>query len=392
MKRLALLSTLILAITAAIKAQDASTAVNGFAFDMYRSLAIGKNINFVFSPLSIEPTFGMVALGAKGATSRQLNRVFRFQNDSEFHAELGKLLQNMTLQSDHSVDITITNRMWVDESYRIKRRFTRKLRRSYHAKPARLNFIGRSNDSRLTINRAIEQDTHGKIKNLLPEGSLDEMTRLVLTNAVFFKGKWEIPFKPNDTKTDEFYITPEKPIKHPFMFSKNRFGYLNDSDFSALELDYSGKKYSLLIILPHEGRALTKIEKQLDIELYNRIITNLKPQKVAVYLPKFKVETGLSLKQILSEMGMPVAFSNLADFSGISGRNNLKLSDAFHKAFIEVSEEGTTAAAATAVVVAMKSLPKPCPVFKANRPFLYIIREKQNNTILFMGRVQKPTL
>ena len=368
---------------------QAPISVNSFTFDLYKNLSQEKN-NLVFSPISITPAFDMVALGAKGETLNKINSTFHFEKNKQFPKQMGNLLKDLKSRGNDSVNITITNRVWIEKSYKTSCKFRRALRSDFRAKIGQTSFVSDPEGSRNSINSTIETDTRGFIKNLLPQGSIDNLTRLVLTNAVYFKGKWEIPFDPKKSSQRMFYPSNGKEVKHKFMYSTNDFGYYSSDDFSALELNYYGDELSLLIILPNKGTSLQDFSQKLNVDTYNNIIENLAPEKISVNIPVFKLETSLSLKKTLSEMGMGVAFSDDADFSGISGKTDLKISDAFHKAYIEVSEEGTTAAAATAVVVAVKSVFRPTQTFIADHPFVYILRDKTTNTILFIGNLENP--
>ncbi|WP_288019969.1 serpin family protein [Tenuifilum sp.] len=373
----------------AAKAQTPSDAVNEFAFDLYRNLKTTESQNLVFSPFSISPAFGMVSLGANGETLNQLNSTFHFKTGKEFHKGLGNLQREVLKSANDSVTINITNRVWIENSYRVRRKFRCNLKRTYGAKFAKADFVTNPENSRLQINKTIEDDTHEFIKNLLPERSISNLTRLVLTNAIYFKGKWEEPFNPKKTKERGFFPANSNKQMHPFMNADKTFGYYKGKNFAALEMDYKGGELSMIIVLPDESLSLEKFEIDFNLKTYNEIVENIKPQKTLVFIPKFSIESGFTMKKTLYSMGMSIPFSDDADFSGISGKKDLKISNAFHKAFIEVSEEGTTAAAATAVVVAMKSMPN-FNVFDANRPFIYILRHKPTNTIMFMGKLVSP--
>lgn len=388
MKRIA--SCLLALLTTGIaSAQRASDAINLFAIDLYRNLDNDRTKNIVFSPLSIAPAFGMVTLGARGETLNQLNRTFHFGKGADFHKSIGRLQNSILESSTDSVIITITNKAWLQKDYKTLSSYRKSLKKSYKVQILQVDFIQNPEGSRQTINLNIEADTRGHIKNLLPEGSISTLTRLVLTNAIYFKGKWAQPFDPSKTSERNFYASTGKPTKHPFMTADKTFNLAKGDNYTAVELDYKDSKLSLIILLPSEETPIDEFEKRFTNELYREITANLQPQKVLVFLPKFTIDYGFALKKILTPMGLTLPFSDNADFTGISGNKDLKISDAFHKAFIEVSEEGTTAAAATAVVVAMKSMPN-FNVFDANRPFMFILRHKTTNTILFIGRFASP--
>jgi len=370
-------------------AQNASEAVNSFAFDLYRNLKVDENENLVYSPFSILPAFGMVTIGAKGETQKQLNATFHFGTDPRIHRNLGTLQRNVSSTTSDAITISVANKAWLQTDYKILSGYRRNLKKLYKTSLYKVDFKSNPESSRQTINMAIENDTKQHIKNLLPQGSIDNLTRLVLTNAVYFKGKWKEPFEPEKTKERNFTLVDGTTVKHPFMNADKTFGYVKGDDYAALEMDYKGEEFSMVIILPNEGILLNEFESTFTVEKYDEVIKAFEPQKTLAFIPKFTVEGGFSMKKILNEMGLIVPFTDDADLSGISGNKDLKISDAYHKAFIEVSEEGTTAAAATAVVVAMKSMPN-FNVFDANRPFMFILRHKTTNTILFIGRFAKP--
>lgn len=385
------LPSLLLALLAGVTAsgQNASNTINSFAFDLYKRLKFDESENVVYSPFSIVPTFGMVTLGAKGETLNQLNTTFHFDSNKKWHQTIGMLQRDILSSASDDITITVANKAWMQNNYGVLRTYRKNLKKCYRAAMYGVDFIKDPESSRQTINQSVEADTKGHIKNLLPQGSISELTRLVLTNAIYFKGKWKEPFEPEKTKERNFTLTDGSMVKHQFMSSDKTFGYFKGDNYAALEMDYKGEDFSMIIVLPHEGTPLRKVEDSFTYAKYNELINAIAPQKTLVFIPKFTVESGFSMKKVLGEMGLTVPFTDNADFSGISGNKDLKISDAYHKAFIEVTEEGTKAAAATAVVVAMKSLPN-FNVFDANRPFMFILRHKPTNTILFIGRVAKP--
>lgn len=385
------LSSLLLALLTGFVAsgQNHSNTINSFAFDLYKGLKFDESENMVYSPFSIVPAFGMVTLGARGETLKQLNTTFHFGSNQKFHQSLGILQRNILSSSSDNITLSATNKAWIQKGYKTLSTYRKNIKKKYKAVIYGVDFVNDPENSRETINLAIESDTKQQIKNLLPQGSISELTRLVLTNAIYFKGKWKEPFEPEKTKERDFTLSDGSKVKHQFMSANKTFGYFNGDNFAALEMDYKGEEFSMIIVLPHEGTSLTKVENSFTDTMYEELINAIDPQKTVVFIPKFTVESGFSMKKVLGEMGLTIPFSDNADFSRISRNKDLKISDAYHKAFIEVSEEGTKAAAATAVVVAMKSMPN-FNVFDANRPFMFILRHKPTNTILFIGRVAKP--
>lgn len=382
----------LLAISGIATAQNASQSVSEFAFDFFKQASDGNNKNVVFSPFSISPTIGMVALGAEGETEQQISKVFHFDlNNADFQSQMGKLQTTISSSATDSTEINIANRIWIENTYKIRCNYSKQLKKQFKAEIHKTDFIGSPEPSRLNINKTIESDTKDYIKDLLPQGSIDDQTRLVLTNAIYFKGKWDINIDPQKTSDREFTLSDGKKIKCPTMYVNDEFKIFESSSYKALQMDYKGKKLSMLILLPNEDINFADFQEKMNYDLYKTTVAGLGNKgKIKVYLPKFKITTSFEMKDALSKMGMPIAFSNGADFSGISKKNDIKISNVYHKAFIEVSEEGTTAAAATAAVMVMKSGYAPQNMFVANRPFIYILHDNETQTILFMGKVEVP--
>jgi serpin B len=255
-----------------------------------------------------------------------------------------------------------------------------------------LDFVKEAEKSRQTINSFIEGQTKDKIKDLIPTGYLDETTRLVLTNAIYFKGIWEWEFDKTDTREQDFKTTSTNIIKTPIM-SMNpedaKFNYAQTEDLQILELPYKGNKISMLILLPTEN--LDLIESSLTVEKLNGYKSQMEETKLdSISLPKFEFDSKYFMKNTLVSLGMPKAFSNDADFSGMTGKKDLYISNVIHQAYVGVDEEGTEAAAATAVVMELTAM-LPMNVFRADHPFIFIIQEKDTGNILFLGRVVDPT-
>jgi serpin B len=249
-----------------------------------------------------------------------------------------------------------------------------------------------SEKARQTINSWVEKKTNEKIKDLIPPRILDALTRLVLTNAVYFKGEWKEQFKKNGTKKSIFHNAAGNDVSTDMMYNKARYGYFENDKYQFLEMSYKGNEVSMYVLLPKETQGLTKVTTNLSIETINSSIKNLKRQKVKVYFPKFKLNLSYRLERLMKSLGMNDAFSKRADFSKMTGNKELYISAIIHKTFIEVDEKGTEAAAATAVVMRMKSAPPvDSPEFKADHPFFYFIRENSTGTILFTGRLNDPS-
>lgn len=363
---------------------------NQFAIDFYKQIATQEKGNIFFSPFSLSTAMAMTYAGAKGVTQEQVAQVFHFsENTEKYHIQLGNTIKQVNSKTG-TIQLKIVNNLWAEKTYALNKPYTKLLTTAYLAAVKPMDFINKFEESRLTINANILKATNEKIKDLLPAGSLNNLTRLVLTNAIYFKGDWKIMFKKELTSERDFFIAPKKSIKCSMMSVKSEFNYYEDSKLKAIELPYAGNNFSMVIILPNSNNPLDEITNMISNDLIADIQRELSKQEVTISIPKFKLSNGYQLKELLSKMGMPQPFTDDANFTGMSTLNNLKISDVFHKAFIDVNEQGTEASAATAVVVVTKSVQR-VQSFIANRPFLFLIKEKSTGTILFMGRVVDPT-
>ncbi|RPH33513.1 MAG: serpin family protein [Bacteroidales bacterium] len=363
---------------------------NQFAIDFYKQIAIEEKGNILFSPFSLSVAMGMTYAGTKGVSQEQIGNVFHFtSNDDKFHIQLGNTIKQINSKVG-PIQLKIVNTLWAEKTFPFKQSYNTLLKKAYLAAVKPMDFINKFEQSRLAINDNVYKATNEKIKDLLPPNSLNNLTRLVLTNAIYFKGDWKTMFKKELTSDRDFFIAPKKAIKCSMMSVKGDFNYYEDSKLQALELPYIGGNFSMVVILPFSKISLEEITKILSNDILDDIVRELNEQEVTISIPKFKLSNGYQLKQMLSKMGMPQPFTDDADFTGMTTASSLKISDVFHKAFIEVNEQGTEASAATAVVVATKSV-HFVKSFIANRPFLFLIKEKSTGTILFMGRVVDPT-
>ncbi len=388
MQRIALTLVSMLLIASA-SAQTASESVSAFTFQMYQKVAEKEKGNIFFSPYSISSAMAMTYVGAANETQNQIASTLHFTKDTKALAtSMGGLHQSLLSKNGKGLELSISNRVWVEQTYKVKCSYKRTLKKRFKTSFGKADFIGNFQLERVKINDAVATDTKSLIKDLIPQGGLSPITRLVLTNAIYFKGKWEKQFNPERTRKGDFYVDNSTTVSAQYMTSKEQYNYYEDETLMAVELPYSND-ITMLVILPAEGTTISDLGKTLNQQKYQAITSELYSDEVSLMLPKFKSEASLTLSNTLKEMGMPIAFTDDADFTGISNRNDLKITDVFHKAFIEVSEEGTEAAAATAVVVGVKSMPMT-RTFKANRPFIYIIRDTKTGTPLFIGRLMNP--
>jgi serpin B len=244
----------------------------------------------------------------------------------------------------------------------------------------------------------VEEQTNDKIKDLIPQGTIDALTRLVLTNAIYFKGKWALQFDAKNTKKDDFKVSPGETVKVDMMEQTGKdakFNYAETENLQALEMPYKGNELSMLVLLPKED-SIKPLEESLSVEKIGELRKQLVEQRIDVYFPKFTFETKYFMVPALTEMGMPTAFSpptptGGADFTGMTAKKELFITNVIHQAFVKVDEEGTEAAAATAVIVGVTSMPLPPKEFRADHPFIFIIQEKKTGSILFIGKVADPT-
>ncbi len=254
--------------------------------------------------------------------------------------------------------------------------------------------LARAQAASQEINRWVEKQTADKIKDLIKPSDLGRDTRLVLTNAIYFKGDWVKPFDNKDTRPEDFTVSAEKKVKVPLMQQKASFGYRQEETFQVLEMPYAGQELSMVVLLPKKADGLAELEKALSAQRLTGLLSTLGRREVVTFLPKFKLEAYFELKPTLEALGMKLAFAGQADFSGINSEEELSVSAVIHKAYVDVNEEGTEAAAATAVVVARATVmrrPEPIPVFRADHPFLFLIRDTRSGAILFLGRVEDPS-
>jgi serpin B len=378
--------------------QRGDTAVvqgdNRFAAELYAELDHKQpGENLFFSPTSISMALSMAAGGARGTTETEMAEVLRLDPDLALaHAHNHQLLAQWNAAGEkRPYQLRVANRLWGQNGYPIRAEFLDLTREQYEAQMKQVDFAHAAEASR-EINQWVEQQTNDKIKDLIPASSLDATTRLVLTNAIYFKGDWVHTFDKKNTQDEDFTVADQEKTKVPLMHQKSRMGYADEETFQALELPYAGGDLSMVVLLPKKADGLPELEKALTFDKLAALLPKLQAREVNVYLPKFKLETKFELKATLEAMGMKRPFSRQADFSGISSTEPLYISAVIHKAFVDVNEQGTEAAAATGVVMKAMAVrrPTPVPVFRADHPFVFLIRDTKAGSILFMGRLTKP--
>jgi serpin B len=381
-----------------MKPSDNAAIVRGdnqFAVELYAQLdreQPGKNL--FFSPTSISLAMAMTAAGARGPTQSEMAKVLHLDADlAQAHARYHQLLEQWNAVGEkRAYQLRVANRLWGQKGYPIRPEFLALTRQQYAAEMLLVDFAQAETASR-EINHWVEEQTNGKIKDLIPPESFNALTRLVLTNAVYFKGDWVQPFQKRNTREEDFTVSAQEKVKVPLMHQQTKMGYVEEETSQVLELPYAGRELSMVVLLPKKVDGLPELEKAITVDKLSSLMSKLNVREVITYLPKFKLETSFGLNPTLEAMGMKRAFSREADFSGISSEESLYISAVLHKAYVDVNEEGTEAAAATGVVVGAMAarLPQPVPVFRADHPFLFLIRDTKAGSILFMGRLTSPT-
>jgi len=376
-----------------------TTLVTGnsvFAFDLYQALR-EEDGNLFYSPYSISLALAMTYAGARGETAQQMADTLHFVlSQDRLHPafnsldiELGQRGEGAKGKDDGGFRLNIVNAIWGQRDYQFLTTFLDLLAENYGAGLRILDFANAPEESRITINNWVSDQTEGRIEDLIPQGLISVLTRLVLTNAIYFNAAWQYPFSEDMTRDGPFYLLDGGEVTVPMMRQTESFGYTEGDGYQAVELPYDGRELSMVILLPQAGQ-FEMFEGSLDAQRVDAIVKDLKSRRVALTMPRFEFESGFSLKETLAAMGMPVAFSGGADFSGMTGNRDLFISDVVHKAFVSVDEAGTEAAAATAVVMELTAVPGPPVEVTVDRPFIFLIRDIETGTILFVGRIMNP--
>jgi len=354
-----------------------------FALDLYKQLRTAEG-NLFLSPHSIASTLTLTSAGAAGKTHEQMARTLHIPKAGAFEM-IASLDQDLTTRGNKGVRLTSLNRVWVDEGMDVKQAFRDALAAA-GAGVETADFKQKPEVGRLMVNKWSKEKTGGQINDLLPGGSVTPLTRVVLASAVHFKADWASKFKAEKTTPGEF-ATPTSKVTVPMMkqFSPFLLGEMESGP--VIELPYVGEQFSMVLAIPGGDKKLRDVEQDLIDGKLTAALGKGVRQKVEVVLPRFKMATSLQLPATLRAMGMEDAFGPSADFSGIDGSKDLYLSGMFHKAALEVSEEGTEAAAATGAIISARSR----VVFHADQPFVFVIRDRKTGTILFLGRVVDPT-
>ena len=335
-----------------------------FAFNLYK-LVSQEEGNLFYSPYSISAALAMTYAGARGDTEKQIADTLQFYlSQKELHPAFNSLDRELTSRGEgakgkdgEGFRLNIVNAIWGQKDYTFLVSFLDTLAENYGAGLRILDFINEPEQSRITINDWVSDETEGRIKDLIPQGTIDALTRLVLTNAIYFNAAWQYPFEEDATSPGVFHLVNGSEVSVPMMEQKESFAYSKGNNYQAVELPYDGREISMVILLPDSDQ-FEAFEKAIDYQRIKGIIEDLEGREVRLTMPKFEFDSDFSLNKILTEMGMPVAFSSDADFSGMTGNKDLFISDVIHKAFVSVDEAGTEAAAATAVIMKLTAMPE----------------------------------
>ena len=377
---------------------------NAFAFDLYHALSDGDG-NLFYSPFSISRALAMMSTGARGDTLRQMEATLHHRlPQSSLHPAFNPLDRTLASrgqapggapndagEAGQYFRLNIANAIWGQDGYHFLPDFLDLLAEHYGAGMMAVDFVDPPDDSRVRINDWVAEETEGKIKDLLPPRSVDPSTRLVLTNAIYFNASWHRPFSPRDTRVRPFHLVGGGTLDVPMMTETYRdYGYARGDGYQVVDVPYSWGEMSMTILLPDEGTTLEALEGSLDSEMLGRIVASVEIDYVTLTMPLFEFESEFSLGDTLAGMGIPDAFASGADFSGMTGSRDLWISEVVHQAFVSVDEEGTEAAAATAVVMDESGPGKEPIAVTVNRPFIFLFRDTGTGTVLFLGRVSNP--
>lgn len=364
---------------------------NAFAVDLYRNLAQDEG-NIFFSPYSISVALAMTYMGARGRTAEQMASTLHFSLKGDaLHRSFGALVKKMNdAGKKGNYRLSVANRLWGQKGYTFLRGFLEGVKKNYDAPLELLDFEKETEKSRVTINTWVEKMTQDRIKDLLQPGVLTQYTKLVLTNAIYFKGDWQTKFKKESTGKEPFYVTAKKKTDVDMMHQKEDLRYGRSGAVGVLEIPYKSRELSMVILLPDKKEGLPELQRTLTSKRLEQMCAGLSRREVNLSLPRFKSTSAFVLNKVLTKMGMKDAFTGDADFSGMNGKKTLFISAAIHKAFVAVDEEGTEAAAATAIVMSDEACEPETVEFRVDHPFMFLIRDTQSGSILFMGRICRP--
>lgn len=371
-----------------------STSINSilqankkFAFDIYHNLRDNEG-NLFYSPYSLSTALAMTYAGANGETKSQMAKVLHFnEEDKTLHKSYSIMQEKFNKLNCDNIKLELANGLWADQNWKFLDTYFDLIANNYNAVARNIDMRDGVKTAEI-INNWTSDKTHGKIDEIVSPEDFD-LARLIIANAIYFKGTWKYQFDKEYTKKNNFFLHNKSKVEVDFMQLSDTLNYFENERAQILELFYSGGDISMILILPNKRSGIRNFENNFSLEEYESWHNFLKPVDINVFLPKFKLEYEKEFKEVLSDLGMPIAFSRAADFSGMTGKQDLQIDKVKHKSFIEVNEEGSEAAAATVVIMREKSAAIK-KTFNANRPFIFIIKENNTNSILFMGRIENP--
>lgn len=377
-----------------ISEEDLSNLVDGnseFTLDLYQKIQ-DDNGNLFYSPYSISLALAMTTAGAEGETQQQIADTLNFElSEDRLHKAFNYLDQALRENNDENFTLNIANSFWGQENYHFEEDYLNTLALNYGAGVRLLDFMREPESSRQTINKWVENETEQKIKDLIPKGAIDSLTRAVLTNAIYFNASWRLPFEESNTVDGIFTLLNGDETEVKMMGQTETFKYAEGSDYQAVELPYQGNNNTAMLIISPDRSQFEEFESNLDTKMLDEIVEKLEDKSVSLKMPRFEYEADLNLTKTLKQMGMPAAFNpSKANFSGMTGDNSLYVTDVLHKAFVSVDEEGTEASAATAVVFGETSVPTKSVEMNLDSPFIFLIRDNDTGTVLFIGRLMNP--
>ncbi len=371
--------------------KEVAGGINQFGLRLYREVKAEPG-NLFFSPYSLATAISMVYEGAAGSTADEIQSVIKFPASGTQRQPAVAALHNSLNPQKAPYQLAVANGIWSQQDFALLPEYVAVLKDRYASEAATMDFQNHAEDSREMINKWVAQRTNDRIKDLFQEGVIRPDTRLVLANAIFFKGRWARQFDPERT-FDQSFRRPAGAVNARFMIPAGEdkdYRYFEDEMLKALELPYEGDRLAMLMLLP-KADDLAALDAALGAELISRVDAGLASKNVIVQIPRFTFKSKFELNETLAALGMPTAFSDDADFSGMTGGKDLKIGAAVHQAFVEVNEEGTEAAAASGIVMRPTGAAMNPITFIADHPFLFLIRDKASGAILFMGRVEDPT-
>lgn len=372
------------------KAQEILSASNQFGFEiLQKAFEENGDNNLMISPLSITQALSMIYNGAKGETKTAFENVLHYEGQTTADVNQAALdLTNALLEVDPKVEISIANSIWYRQGFSVEQDFITTNQTFYNAEVSSLDFSNPA--SKDIINNWVDEKTNHKIEKIVDNINADDI--MFLINAIYFKGAWKAEFDKNDTEEKPFYLADGSTKNVAMMKIENDFSVYFEPDYSAIDLPYGQGNYSMVVLLPNDDSSLNKLINQLDNEEWNTLMQSMgEPSAWNLELPKFKFEYENTLNNELIDLGLGLAFTGSADFTGINKNGGLKISRVKHKTFVEVNEEGTEAAAVTSVVLGVTSVGPNTNTFAVDHPFLFVIKEKFTNAILFIGTVTDPS-